>query len=75
MLIYLLYLNDDILSRCIQLIGLTRNIFLVQNRLSYFFIYKKNQSPKIILKMTDKEQAYRHLRLYKSLEAFYMKQL
>ena len=74
MLIYLLHLNDNTSSRYIQSISLVYNTFLIQNKLSYFFIYKKNQLSKTILKMADKEQVYYHLHLYKSLKAFYIKQ-
>ena len=73
MLMYLLCLNGYTPSRYIQLISLTCSAFFIQNGLNYFFIYKKNQLLKIILKMIDKEQAYHYLYLYKSLEVFYMK--
>ena len=72
-LIYLLHLNDNILSRYIQSIDLAYNAFFMQNGLSYFFIHKKNQSLKIILKMTGKEQVYYCLYLYKFLKVFYIK--
>ena len=74
-LIYLLHLNNNTPSRYIQSINLVYNIFFIQNRLSYFLIHKKNQLSKTILKVINKEQIYRRLYLYKSLEIFHIKQL
>ena len=73
-LIYLLHLNNNILSKHIQSIGLARNTFLMQNKLNYFLMHEKNQLPKTILKITNKKQVYYCLYLYKSLKAFHMKQ-